>query len=392
MSLESALEEEAREVMNILEGRPASHGLAPSPAALRTASPVPQVRSMLDIGPAAPRHGSIAGINTGITPPPLRSAPLSSSSMLDPYAKPPPRRESTSPSNHHRTMSAAAIERPRLEQSTMPFSDDQFDMSSTVSGPSRPKRVTQGGRKGRSSMASVIQGQDLEPIRGSDRLRHNSTAGIIGHRTSSSPSSRLNDRSQSPGMRLNNNSFNPLPTPGKYLSDTGKVIDLNNAWRKLSDGNLLRSGSSLVGSSAASRARLDSGTALSPTGEVRLQKDYYDDDETEGAIESSDDDKTSDEEAWGSRGRRRTRKSKSGGDGKSDESDQDSGTGKSKRVAGSLLAAAEEERTYHSVESTQTQALLTLVSRCFCFFKVPCEVSVGTRSDGYRTWRRENSG
>ena len=364
MSLESAMDEERREVMNILEGRPAHFGNSTKgqPAPIRTASPAAPVRSMLDIGPATPRHGSIAGINTGITSP-LRSAPLTGS-MLDQHSSPPSYAShgtgSSSPVDAplqgeglHRTQSDAssrAPTRPRSGSGNFPYSKRQFDMSTTVSGQALPKRVTQGGKKGLSSMASIMQGHELEPIvKGRDSGRHNSTAGIIGSKHSRSPSSRLGRRSESPGTAmLNNNSFNPMPTPGKFLSDSGKVIDLNNAYRKLSDANFLKSGSSLSAiapKDAATRARVDSGEALSPSGEIRLRKDYYDD---EDAIESSDEPGTSDDEAWGSKPRGRSRRKKDGDDSARDDSGGLRSPGmlgrQTPRFASSLLAAAEEER------------------------------------------------
>lgn len=355
------MDEERREVMNILEGRPADYGSPrASLASMRTASPAPPVRSMLDIGPAATRHASIAGMGTGISSPTLRGAPLTGN-MLDPYNFPPrssqnngtPPRESHSPAaGVHRTLSDASSKkftRPRSGSSNsanLPYTKDQFDMSSTISGPALPKRVAQGGKKGISSMASIMQGQELDPMMMSrDRGRHNSTAGILGPKTSQSPSSRLNLRSDSPGTRkLNTNNFNPMPTPGKFLSDSGKVIDMRNAYRKLSDVNMMKSGSSLSRSQStdqATRARLDSGESLSPTGEFRLEKDHYDED-GEDAIESSDDGRTSDEEAWGARGRGRSRRNKHSEGAEGDDSDVD-GTRRPKGVR-SLLAAAEEER------------------------------------------------
>ena len=155
---------------------------------------------------------------------------------------------------------------------------------------------------------------------------------------------------------LNNNSFNPMPTPGKFLSDTGKVIDLNNAYRKLSDANFLKSGSSLSAiapKDAADRARVNSGEALSPSGELRLRKDYYED--GEDAIESSDEPGTSDEEAWGSRPRGRSRRKKDGDESIGDDSNNESLKSpkllgnQTPRFASSLLAAAEEERESISV-------------------------------------------
>ena len=398
MSLESAADEERREVMNILEGR-TTHN-SPSIASgfrlnERTSSPAPPVRSMLDIGPdTAPRHVSIAGPAAGVSAP-LRSAPLVRS-MLDPYSPPPTRiTYNTAGSSTtvvdptltepglHRAQSDASAHPPSWRQRAgsdqqrgggmLPYADNQFDMSSTVKGQALPKRVTQGGKKslGLNSMASILQGQELEPLpRAGDQGRHNSTAGIIGAK-SRSPSSRINHRSQSPGgSMLNTNSFNLMPAPNTFTTYGGKVIDLNNAYRRLSDANLLKSGghlSSLPVKSANERNPVGSGETLSPTGEVRLQKDYYRDHEAgEAAIETSDEAHSTDEDAWNStvRGRRKARRKKELGGGASDTEDSTNdkhspskpppviktagpaGMGRSggPRMARSLLGAAEEER------------------------------------------------
>jgi hypothetical protein len=237
-------------------------------------------------------------------------------------------------------------------KSSLPYSDEQFDMSTTVSGQALPKRVTLGGKKNLSSMAAIMQGHELEPsLRVKDSGRHHSTAGLLsGGRLSKSPTSRLSHRSQSPG--LNTNSLNLMPTPGIFVSETGKVIDLNNAYRKLTDANFLKSGSSLSSlpaSDAASRARVNNGTVLSSSGELRLQKDYYDEDDHKVAVQSSDEGGTSGEEAWGPRGRRRSR-TKISADASQKENDLDQsilrnslGSTGGPRVARSLLAAAEEE-------------------------------------------------
>lgn len=393
MSLESALDEERREVMDILEGR-STQVRAPSiNQSGRTSSPVPPVRSMLDIGPpvrsmldvgptATPRQGSVSSQGSGTTPSPLRTAPFTPGvrSMLDttsPLPHQTTHSSTTSPTGSggvvglHRTQSDAASHpaglRPRAGSNrdrNLP-SNYQFDTSPTVSGQALPKRVILVGKRQnlqRNAMAAIMQGQELEPLsRVRDRGRHNSTAGIIGHQ-SRSPPSRLGNRSQSPGKGLlNKNSFNLMPTPGKFVTDGGKVIDMNNAYRRLSDANLLKSGgnlSSLPTQNASARARLGSGETLSPTGELRLQKDYYNEDER--AVESSDEEHSSDDDAWGpgsDRGRRRSRKKKSAGSGDADneESENDGalntrqlGMGRSggPRMAKSLLAAAEEERKY----------------------------------------------
>ena len=386
--------------MSILEGLPNQYRSSSNNRAStlgqngRPSSPAP-VRSMLDVGgPVAPRHGSIAGSGVGITNPVLRSGP-GVRSMLDPNSPLPTRSvhsATTSPADAYlpsrglnRTASDAASHPPagRPRQGSdremgglSTHTNYQFDMASTVQGQSLPKRVTQGGKKQNtalSSMAAIIQGQELGPLpRGRDSGRHNSTAGILGAK-SKSPSSRLNRRSQSPAGSLSNqNAFNPMPTPGKFVTDAGKVIDLSNAYRRLSDAALLKSGgqlSNLPGKSASYRSRLGSGETLSPTGEIRMQKDYYEDDENGGAaIESSDEENSSEDDGWGSsslRGRRRNRRGKGAGGGDADTEDSENdatlrskatgtvGMGRAggPRMMHSLLQAAEEERECSPVMS-----------------------------------------
>lgn len=157
-----------------------------------------------------------------------------------------------------------------------------------------------------------------------------------------------------------------MQTPGKFVTESGKVIDLNNAFRRLSDAALLKSGgdlSTLPTNNASSRNRLATGETLSPTGEVRLQKDYYQNEgDEEDADETSDDELqtgSSADEVWGkgsARGRKRGRRRKGldEGDSNADDSEGDMvsigegsvGMGRTAvpRKAKSLLAAAEEER------------------------------------------------
>lgn len=362
-SLEAAADEERREIMNILEGRDPNHGILGRniPPPIRTTrSPATPIRSMLDIGDdPGPRSNSIAG---PIVTSPLRSAPLTSS-MLSPTGSPRLGNVSlgsvSSSDQPKRTRSdGSGILQPRPRAGSdqdVPFNREQFlPSSSGTSGLAIPRRMGQGSKK-IGSMATVIQGQELDPLfplgMRRDQGRHNSTAGILGgHNKSKSPSSRLSKRSNSPATsKLNTNSFNLLGDPGKYHSESGKVIDLNSAWRKLSDAHLLKTGSSLSATSASdhvARARLNSGEVLSPTGELRMTKDYDD-----GAVESSDDGaKSSDEEAWGSRGRKRDRP----------RGNRDSGSpNPAPKTAQSLLAAAEEERLRISSKYTVRSLLDT---------------------------------
>ena len=380
MSLEAALDEERRQVMELLEGRPSQARLQPN-IVTHIANPAPQIRSMLEVDFPATPSPTLASSATATTNTPLKSAPLTSNfgSMLDPQAPPSSNifltltanrgKSATSSGSLHRTQSDAASHpaesRPQTgsDRNRNIHENYQFNMTPTVQANALPKRVTQGGKKAgerMNSMASIIQGQELTaPPMPRDRGRHNSTAGILGKK-SKSPSSRLRDRSQSPGSMLNTNSFNLMPTPGQFVTEGGKVIDLNNAYRRLSDANLLKSGSSLSRTPAkdpATQTRLNHGETLSPSGEIRLQKDYYqDDDGPDGAIESSDEDGTSDEDAWGTsgvRGRQKGRKKKVFGAGESDNGAGVAGKGtgpvgmgrsSGPRTAHSLMAAAEEER------------------------------------------------
>ncbi|KAI9716672.1 MAG: hypothetical protein M1812_005210 [Candelaria pacifica] len=404
MSLESALDEERREILKLLEG-PRNRN---APQSGRTASPRgtrSPVRSMLDVAGDAPsiRHHSIAGTGAGLSQgasrsvsnikpvrsmlDPTASAPPTQTSFNVPHpASPPPARAAfsanTSPveshsSGLHRTQSDASSyppdqgNLPRAERERGPTdpskfgpnADYQFEMLPSIQAQSMPKRVTQLGKKGGiiPSMASVVHGTDLGGMPLRDRGRHNSTAGIgnSAKHTSRSPSARLG-RSASPHTSmLNTNSFNPMPTPGKFVGEGGTVVDLNSAYRRLSNAALARSGGSLSAlpvRTGPQHIRADSGEVLSPSGGVRLQKDYYDDaGDLERAVESSDEDN---DESGGERsvsenhrGRRKGRRKGLGGTAADlDDSDDSSfipgsmGSARGPRQAQSLMAAAEEER------------------------------------------------
>jgi hypothetical protein len=306
MSLESALDEEMREVMALLEGRPVAaarptRNESPSVAA-RAQSPAASaspVRSMLDIDG-----------------PPMRS-------MLDIVSSPGPRSSSRGPVPSSPPPTTRGLASPALN----PESAYKFEMLPTIEAHSMPKRVSQGGKKNKPrAMSSVYGESDLLPSP-RDQTRHGSLGGFLGKQKSSSPGP---GRSQSPGGRkLNTNPLNLMPTPNKYVTDTGKVIDMTSAYRRLSDAALLRAGGGLSNLPTRKGSDPTRGEALAPGGGVRLAIDESGDDEA--AVESSADDDTddSDGESWGAkkrRGRRRTR---------ADGTD---------RTPKSLLAAAEEER------------------------------------------------
>ncbi len=372
MSMEAALDEERKSVLALLEGSTqptrAQRGSASSAGSDRTSSPfrTPRspVRSMLDISedPAPQRHTSIAGTNSGVTSPP-RTGPIRS--MLDIHSPPAPqstRSAQTSPTEtHHKNRSllnnhlhprsmSDATGRPadfghRAAQERSAKSDltsgYQFSgiLPSNPGGIINPKRNTLAGK---GAMADVLRGTDLSGSLGKDRGRNHSIASTgIGGNTGSksrSPHNRLGLRSNSPhGTLLNSNSSNLLNNPGKFALDNGIVVDMNSAYRRLSDANLALAGGSLAGLGKA-RRRTDSGDAPSADG-PRLVKDYsYTEDDA--VAESSDEDHSHSSDEERHRGRRKA---------EGDEEDPEGGTigmgrAKGPRQAQSLMAAAEEER------------------------------------------------
>ncbi|KAF2137026.1 uncharacterized protein K452DRAFT_236614 [Aplosporella prunicola CBS 121167] len=287
MSLESAMEEERRAVMDILSGINRSRD-ANSRASSPGGAPV---RSLLDIGD---KHTAKFIL------------PSEQKKMEEQNAR------------------RAASPRGRDIESSY-----QFDMLPSIEAHALPKRVTQGGKKKKKGAMSSVYGGALPG-------RHNSTADALGMSKSQSPSARLAARSVSPGgSRLNSNTLNLMSDPRKYVTESGKSIDLNNAYRRLSDAALLRSGGSLANLPRRKGSDPTKGETSAPGGGVRLEKDYYaDDDDDEEALESSDEEFESDASSGdeeGSRGRRRRRGS---------QADSDIG----EKLPKSLLAATEDDR------------------------------------------------
>lgn len=365
MSLEAALEEERREVMNILEGRPTINRdkfngqTSSSGQNTGVKSAAPPIRSMLDIDDLpAPKHASSSSAASahGKSSPAVRS-------MLDIETPEPTRDPSKTPSSlqspHtpssgiHRT--PASDSRPRAlndRDGVDPSTDYQFSMLPSIQNQALPKRVAQGGKK---SIAPIMQGHEPASQREREGGRGHTMAGRGG---SGSPSSPAFNPSQSPGMGL---------TPGlmldrtKYVTESGKVIDMTTAYRKLNEAALLNAGSGLSNppsNTAAGSTTAGKGELLSPSGEPRLQEDYYpaegDEDEIGESSEEGEHEGGSGDEHWGptgTRGRRRGRQLKGnvGTEGQglgSHDTEGMVGLGKTPgpRKPKSLLAAAEEER------------------------------------------------
>jgi hypothetical protein len=304
--------------MALLEGRPkpprlqrpvSPHvgGRAQSPAVAQS-----PLRSMLDIAPAG-------------------GASATYGSMLDPSS--PRRTASRGPVSPVLSSPPLSARSPAVD----PESAYQFGMRPTIEAHSMPKRVTQAGKKSKQqtrTMSSVYGNSSDLLGTARDPVRHGSLGGVLGIGSSTSPAP---GRSESPGGRiLNNNSLNMMSDPHRFVTDSGKVVDMNSAYRRLSDAALLQSGGSL--STLPSRQGSDpsKGESLAPGGGIRLATDDYG--EEEAAIESSEEsesDGTSGGESWAAqrrRGRRRTR--------------QNDVSGGGKRMPKSLLAAAEDERRF----------------------------------------------
>lgn len=371
MSLEAALEEERREIMNILEGRPTIYRetfngqTSSSGQSSGVRSSAPPVRSMLDIDDSpAPKHApsSVAQAH-GTSNQAVRS-------MLDIDTPEPTRGDSKTPSSlqspntpgsglHWTSASDSRPHKSNNREGVDPNTAYRFSMLPSIQNQALPKRVTQGGKK---SIAPIMQGHDLNSSqRGRDSGRHHTMASLGGG--SKSPSSRAFNRSQSPGIGL---TPGWVPESGKYVTESGKVIDMSTAYRKLNEAALLNAGGALsnkptntpTGSSTTGKGEL-----LSASGEPRLQKDHYptegDEDEDGESSEEGEHIDGSGDELWSpaaTRGRRRGREHQEteganiGTDGREvDSRDTEGmvGLGKTSgpRKPRSLLAAAEEERT-----------------------------------------------
>jgi len=301
---------------------------SPSYSTAKTAPRLAPVRSMLDVGPAQPRVRSM--LDVGDSPP--------SSTAKKVFSSPSSPIESSSRSTgipHPRSMSDAATRPadfgPRSSGARFdPTSSYQFsDIITNNAGHALPKRVTQGGK--RTSMAEVMRGNDVSSlVLPGDRGRHYAVGGTT---------LRLKDKSKSPQNRgLRSNSPANL-LQGRQMSPAGRQllgealdIDINNAYRRLSDAALARSGGSL---SELGRRKKSADDAA---GSGRLAKDYLSPD-GDLLVEDSSEDNGSSSEDEGERGRKAARSFSS-----ANQQSTGSTSPETTRTPRSLLAAAEEER------------------------------------------------
>lgn len=295
-SLEAAIDEEMREVVAILEGKQKPGERRPeSPATGRTrspGSPASPLRSMLDVDSPSQRRSSSRG-STGI-----------------PFAMP------SSPRRIN------------------PESAYKFEMRPSIDAQALPKRVTQGGKidpTGKPRSMSSVYGNSTGFMGSSNgKDRHNSASGPLGRSKSGSPGP---GRSASPATST-------VASNNTILTDSGKRIDMDTAYRKLNDSALAQSKGGLSSLPTRKASDPSAGTSPAPGGGVRLATD--DDGDESAAVDSSDNhsDSSDWDDGWApgtkkkERGRQRTRKSSGGTD----------SMGREIITAKSLFAAAEAER------------------------------------------------
>ena len=377
MSLEAAAEEERLKVMRRLEEE-AKPKKPKSPPLNQEKSESPPVRSMLDVSSGkVPRHGSIAGIGVGVTA--GATAPQSPTyrSMLDITSPIPeqsqqhvgaPLASQTSAqraSQDQRRSSADAI--PNAPQGLPKISDDgkkdplqkhQFDMLPSIASQALPKRAAQGGKKTTDNqppkaMAAAMSG-DLSTLPGFGRTRegrHNSTVGIGGK--SRSPSSRLAPRSESPAALNLGVSSSTMPS-NAYVTNSGKVVDMDKAYRKLSNRSQGSSSFSTDNGADFAGGRVHEDPIEGEDNEAAVESDEEDDGEL-----STDEDEMSPESA---RGRRRSRRKKGSTGSEVDIEESEGGSGSTlgmgqaqgPRQIKSLMAAAEDERKLSLIPATSS--------------------------------------
>lgn len=369
MSLEDALEEERLQVVELLEApRRAS---VPPAATQRNQIPFQQapVRSMLDVspGPLPARHGSIAGIGVGVTPPSHRgsgsvilnepaSSPLRLSSSVASSTSSPERLPGDSVNAPSNVTDAAPTERKPVAGTpgVNVHTDYKFDMTPSIPAQD-PKCVTQPhpqerppsrAVQGKNAVAAVMGGFDLKAIptlsRGRDSVRRNSPRGLS---LDSRPSPAGRSLSPKNNRWLSPNTLNLAFRAGRLVTDKGKVIDRDSAYRHLSDEALSRSSGSLAN---LPRPASRQGSDADGNGDERLEKDMYDSENN--PIETSEEEVDTSTSEDDSSPRTRRRGSKRGRKQSLDlgSSAEDDSTDPKYKPPQSLLAAAEEERTFCS--------------------------------------------
>ena len=359
MSIDAMLDMERQEVLALLENK--NQASASPEKERRSASPyaTPRspVRSMLDIGEEpdttkprpSPRQGPVRSMLDTETP--FTSSPKPQGGNNTTPSSPTGSVESgslarsPSQSSHHRNLSDTPYKPaefgPRSSLGRQdPTAGYQFSGIYNTLGGSQsmshqlPLRATQGSSRSQANNPS--RGGSLgEALRNSD-LSGLQLPGERGRNSSLSGRGRLGNKSKSPHSRPSNRSRSPAPyssqlSAGQAYLDDGQVVDLNNAYRRLSDANLAYSSGSL------SQLPLRKSSA-----EGRLIKDYLGPDGEH--LGSSDDEESysTDDEGRGRKTEPRSLNPDAKGEGSQGKSrSRSAGSG---RKTLTLLAAAEEER------------------------------------------------
>lgn len=316
---------------------PASQGPVRSMLDVK-APPSPQlVRSMLDVSGSVPDSPRRAGRNS--TP----SSPLLTSS--DPTLRQSP----TSGLTPRSRSDAGLLSDPGRGPRSSLMSNYQFSsILSHNTGP-QPSVRWSSSRNSKGTKRDSVGSLGPEGALPTDRGRSPLGASRFFGGSKSSQNRRWNSRSQSPATFAPSAPSAPsqLP-PGKALTKDGQVMDLNSAYRKLSDANLMHSSGSL--------AQLPMRKKHGEAGEGRLVKDYVGPDGEQLDSSEEEEEESSDDE---DRGRKKSPRSLIHDTGTNGGETSASGSQPGGRQALSLLAAAEQERkrieTLASLASSQEE-------------------------------------
>ncbi|KAI3321092.1 adenine nucleotide alpha hydrolases-like protein [Xylariaceae sp. AK1471] len=324
MSLESALEEERKEIESLMSMQQSSRRApsvgprSPSPYV----NPRSPVRSMLDIdSPPPPRQPTRSMLDI--------DSPLPTPSSTHTSPTLPFRAPVIDTTTRNRSMSDAASRPttdlgPRSPPLANPRNTDLtsaykfHDILPTNVGQALPPKRGSGGATRGNSIGEALRGSDLSNL----MLPGESGRPLVFRKNKSkSPNNRFSLRSSSP---FANTSKRSPPQQSQYMLDNGEILDMNNAYRRLSDANLIYGGSSLA-SLARKKPDYSDGHGriakdnLSPYGEL--------------LPDESDDDVPNSSEEEDQRGRKLTTRAES-----LDDNSNPNNTAKS------LMAAVEDER------------------------------------------------
>lgn len=348
MSIDAALDMERQEVLALLGNTSTNAGSPPSARGPASGYPHrgPPPRSMLDIDEEPSTSTTPTSPTMKISPPRTQGHIRSMLDLDGPVPEQRSRGSSPVSASSHIGAASSTGSRTRSDASshpvefgprasigggsTDPTANYQFHILPSASA-SMPKRTTQASQKSPSiggSLGEALRGNDLSSMQLPGESRRNSSVDNRLGGKSRSPHGRVSSRSRSPAP------YSPTYLPkGKAFLNDGQVVDISNAYRRLSDANIALQGSSLSRLPRTKQQDHQSG---------RLVKSYVGPDgEDLPSSEDEDDDFSTDDEERGRKKAPRPLSPESVGSSR-DKSNSQSQTGK--RETKSLMAAAEEER------------------------------------------------